>query len=197
VVATGGHHGDVDLVVRELGTPSVHVDVTIPADTLTGGSTPGEVPGYGPIPAWAPRTLAGTATECRGLVYHPDNGRLLGLSEVLRPGHPDPASPSSPGTRAATSCDCDHVVPYPHGPNAATNTCCLCRRHHRLKDPCPRLDDNPGPDRPADLDHPRRHHPGHRPLRLPIRDRSRPTTVRKQQRLVGHDPGEHTVDEAG
>ncbi|MGB9375118.1 MAG: HNH endonuclease signature motif containing protein, partial [Jiangellales bacterium] len=53
----------------------------------------------------------------------------------------------APGcTRAATACDCDHVVPYPHGPTTAHNTCCLCRRHHRLKTHAPhwhtKLDQN-------------------------------------------------------
>lgn len=44
----------------------------------------------------------------------------------------------APGcTRAASSCDCDHVVPYPHGQTSADNTCCLCRRHHRLKTHAP------------------------------------------------------------
>src|SRR5262249_12419060 len=36
-------------------------------------------------------------------------------------------------TRPATHCDIDHTTPHPHGPTAACNLACLCRRHHRLK----------------------------------------------------------------
>jgi hypothetical protein len=35
--------------------------------------------------------------------------------------------------RAAERCDCDHIDPYPRGDTSDRNTCCLCRRHHRLK----------------------------------------------------------------
>ncbi|MFN2320674.1 MAG: HNH endonuclease signature motif containing protein [Dermatophilaceae bacterium] len=34
---------------------------------------------------------------------------------------------------SARQCDLDHVVPWPHGPTAASNLICLCRRHHRVK----------------------------------------------------------------
>ncbi|MGB9373428.1 MAG: hypothetical protein WCA82_04630, partial [Jiangellales bacterium] len=47
---------------------------------------------------------------------------------------------------AATACDCDHVVPYPHGPTTAHNTCCLCRRHHRLKTHAPHWHTTLDPD---------------------------------------------------
>jgi hypothetical protein len=44
----------------------------------------------------------------------------------------------APGcVRRAQRCDCDHVVPYPKGPTSVDNTCCLCRRHHRLKTHAP------------------------------------------------------------
>jgi len=44
----------------------------------------------------------------------------------------------APGcARRAQRCDCDHVVPYPDGPTSVDNTCCLCRRHHRLKTHAP------------------------------------------------------------
>ena len=185
--ATYGDPADVDLTPTSSpgssGNPGgvgVQVTVTIPADTLTGGPAPGEVPGYGPLPATTTRDLAAHATSCRALVYHPDTGHLLGLSTLLRAGLPttsdatggdaaggdavavrwlDRLPPAAgythppvmerlahardtvcraPGcTRAATACDCDHVVPYPHGPTTAHNTCCLCRRHHRLKTHAP------------------------------------------------------------
>ncbi|MCV7420271.1 DUF222 domain-containing protein [Mycobacterium yunnanensis] len=39
-----------------------------------------------------------------------------------------------PGCRVpATNCDVDHTIPWPHGPTAASNLKCVCRRHHLLK----------------------------------------------------------------
>ncbi|KQY09014.1 hypothetical protein ASD37_00510 [Mycobacterium sp. Root135] len=39
-----------------------------------------------------------------------------------------------PGCKVpATNCDVDHTIPWPHGPTAASNLKCLCRRHHLLK----------------------------------------------------------------
>ena len=170
--ATDGHHDDLDLLVRGLGHVQVQLTVTVPADTLTGGPTPAEVPGYGPIPAATARDLAGTATRCRALVYHPATGHLLGLSTLTTPdsntdtpqagppmrwladqapaaGYAHPPVTErlvasrdhtcrAPGcTRPATTCDCDHVTPWPRGETSAANTCCLCRRHHRLKTHAP------------------------------------------------------------
>ncbi len=93
--ATHGDPADVDLTPTSSpgssGNPGgvgVQVTVTIPADTLTGGPTPGEVPGYGPLPATTTRDLAAHATSCRALVYHPDTGHLLGLSTLLHAGLP-------------------------------------------------------------------------------------------------------------
>ena len=198
--ATHGDPTDTDLTVT--GTSSgetgpggvgVQVTVTIPADTLTGaGSAPGEVPGYGPLPATTTRDLAARATTCRGLIYHPDTGHLLGLTTLLTTTTATSATATAPAgsasdavtvrwldglppasgyahppvmqrlthardtvcrapgcTRAATTCDCDHVVPYPHGPTTADNTCCLCRRHHRLKTHAPHWHTHLDPD--ADL----------------------------------------------
>lgn len=192
--ATYGDPADIDLAPAGgpggAGGVGVQVTVTIPADTLSGGPIPGEVPGYGPLPATSARDLAARTTSCRALVYHPDTGRLLGLSTLLRSGLPgapaavaactDPPGPPggdtaggegvavrwldalppgagyahppvmqrlvkardvtcrAPGcTQAAAACDCDHVVPYPRGATSPANTCCLCRRHHRLKTHAP------------------------------------------------------------
>lgn len=47
--------------------------------------------------------------------------------------------------RTAWRCDCDHVEPYPVGSTSVENSCCLCRRHHRLKTHAPgwRIDGDP------------------------------------------------------
>lgn len=97
--AAHGDPADTDLTTTSTGPASpssssgsggvgVHVPVTIPADTFTGGPTPGEVPGYGPLPAATARDLAARATSCQGLVYHPDTGHLLGRSTLLPSGLP-------------------------------------------------------------------------------------------------------------
>jgi hypothetical protein len=103
-----------------------------------------------------------TGCTVRPVVYDPATGRLTGFAATptpipmtwladLQPGrgyqHParlDTAARLRDGTcrapgctRPATRCDCDHVVPYPAGPTTLTNTCCLCRRHHRLKTHAP------------------------------------------------------------
>ena len=109
--ATYGDPADVDLTPTSSpgssGNPGgvgVQVTVTIPADTLTGGPTPGEVPGYGPLPATTTRDLAAHATSCRALVYHPDTGHLLGLTTLLRAGCPPPVTrPAVTGWRCAGS----------------------------------------------------------------------------------------------
>ncbi|WP_263999744.1 HNH endonuclease signature motif containing protein [Mycobacterium yunnanensis] len=39
-----------------------------------------------------------------------------------------------PGCRVpASQTDVDHTIPWPHGPTAASNLKCVCRRHHLLK----------------------------------------------------------------
>jgi hypothetical protein len=43
-----------------------------------------------------------------------------------------------PGCRARPRyCDLDHQCPYPHGPTAHDNLCCLCESHHRLSHQAP------------------------------------------------------------
>lgn len=43
-----------------------------------------------------------------------------------------------PGCRARPRrCDLDHTRPYPHGPTAHGNLCCLCEHHHRLSHQAP------------------------------------------------------------
>lgn len=104
--------------------------------------------------------------RARPLVYDAETGRLLGASsrhdgrdtepritwlDQLLPSraytHPpvmDRALRLRDGTcrapgcaRRADTCDCDHVIPYPAGATSLENSCCLCRRHHRLKTHAP------------------------------------------------------------
>jgi hypothetical protein len=162
-LARHGRPADVGCALRDPVDLHVRLDVTLPADSLTTtGPAPGRVPGYGHIPATTARDLATATSGChvRPLVYDPASGRLLGFGATpvrmtwladLPPGrgyqHPAAEETAAklrdgtcraPGcTRPAARCDCDHVGPYPAGPTTLTNTCSLCRRHHRLKTHAP------------------------------------------------------------
>lgn len=142
----------------------VRLDVTVPVDSLSGGPQPARVPGYGDLPAASAREVTtgawGGTCSARPLVYDPATGRLLGLGaggvrmvwvDELPAGRGyehsatlDAAVRLRDGTcrapgclRPAARCDCDHVVPYPNGPTTLSNSCSLCRRHHRLKTHAP------------------------------------------------------------
>lgn len=143
--------GGPDAFVRPTPVPAgrlpgrrrdVLVHVIIPVGTLLGvADQPGELPGYGPIPAALARRIAADATWQR-IFTDPMTGRL---THVDRGAYAPPASIAEhvrtrdqacrfPGCRrAARWCDLDHRVPYPHGPTCVCNLCCLCRHHHRLK----------------------------------------------------------------
>jgi hypothetical protein len=119
---------------------SVHV--TVPVATARGvGEEPGELAGYGPVPASMARRLAATASW-RKVAVDPVTGTVTAIGRT-------PYTPSAaladlvrmrdatcrfPGCRQpARRCDLDHVVPWPDGPTTAGNLAALCRHHHRLK----------------------------------------------------------------
>jgi hypothetical protein len=120
-------------------TAAVVVDLA----TLLGlADRPGEIPGYGPVPAAAARAMAADRDWTRWLV-DPGTGALLDLgahryrpSDRLRqyltardrrcgfPGCPKPAA----------QCDCDHVITFTRGGRTITvNLGPLCRQHHNAK----------------------------------------------------------------
>jgi hypothetical protein len=86
--ASYGRPGDARCALRDAVEIDVHLDVTIPASSLLGGTAPGRVAGYGDIPAGTARDLAfssgaaaltGAACRARPLVYDPRTGRLTGF----------------------------------------------------------------------------------------------------------------------
>jgi Domain of unknown function (DUF222) len=102
---------------------------------------PAELVGYGPIPAALVRDRAAEA-DWRRMIADPATSYLLDYGTlVYRP----PVELADyvmardrrcrfPGCNtAATHCDIDHNIPAPRGDTSASNCCCLCRRHHRLK----------------------------------------------------------------
>ncbi|NMH76036.1 HNH endonuclease signature motif containing protein [Pseudonocardia xinjiangensis] len=127
---------------------SIQIRVTVPLDTLRGVSEePGELAGYGPIPADHARQLAADPDSVwRRLVTDPLSGALLdyGTTRYRPPPHLTEHVIArhqycqGPGCRVpANRCDLDHNVPFDpvagEGPTSAANLGPKCRPHHRLK----------------------------------------------------------------
>jgi len=118
------------------------VQVVVPISALLGlDEEPGELAGYGPIPASMAREIAAEGTW-RRMLTDPASGALLDFGrKTYRP----PAALADhvrardktcvfPGCRRpARRCDLDHSKRSPDGPTAADNMAPLCRRHHRAK----------------------------------------------------------------
>ena len=117
--------------------------VVIDLPTLLGlADRPGEIPGYGPIPAPAARAMCADRDWVRWLV-DPGTGALLDVgADRYRPsdrlrrfiaardrrcGFPGCSKP-------ADQCDCDHVVTFTRrGRTITVNLGPLCRQHHNAK----------------------------------------------------------------
>jgi Domain of unknown function (DUF222) len=102
---------------------------------------PGEIPGYGIIPAGLARTLAADGTW-RRLITDPQTGHLIDCGRTrYRPSQHltdyllarDRVSCFPGSTVPSTRCDIDHHTPYPDGPTNTDNTGPFDRRAHRAK----------------------------------------------------------------
>jgi len=141
----------VELACRALDDPELprthrrrpHVAVTIDLATLLGlAEHPGELAGYGPIPASAARALAADG-HWRRLVTDPLSGTLLdhGRTTYTPPAALVDFLLARDGTcrfpgcsLPAVRCDLDHSVAWEDGGGTdRDNLGPLCRRHHRLK----------------------------------------------------------------
>jgi hypothetical protein len=123
-------------------TPRVDVRVIITAATLLGhDNEPGYIGSYGPVPAQIARELA-AGGRWKRMLTDAESGALLDLGHTRYP----PTAPLAeyvrerdqtcrfPGCqRKATSCEIDHVIPWPTGTTSRNNLACLCALHHRLK----------------------------------------------------------------
>jgi hypothetical protein len=121
-----------------------HIQVTVAATTLLGfDDLPGELAGYGPIPAEMARQIAGDPDSTwRRILTDPVSGVLLDYGTTVY--RPPPALARHviardqvccfPGCRQpAEYCDLDHRNPYPDGTTSEGNLGSLCRHHHRAK----------------------------------------------------------------
>ncbi len=121
------------------------IQVTVALSTLLGcDEQPGELAGYGPIPAAVARRIAADPTGIwRRLVTDPLSGALL---DYARSTYRPPADLADfvlardqtctfPGCALpAHRCDLDHQAPYDDGGRTAEpNLAAICRRHHRAK----------------------------------------------------------------
>lgn len=129
-----------DLPRRHGRRPSLQI--TLAATTVLGlDDAPGELAGYGPIPAWLGRELAADATW-RRILTDPVDGTLIdygttvyeppqALCDLVVAKH---RRCRGLGCRVpAERCDLDHVVEFPEGPTAEPNLGPLCRHDHRRK----------------------------------------------------------------
>jgi hypothetical protein len=140
-LATGSLGGDgVALSAAQGRRPHIHV--TVPLSTLIGiNDHPGELTGYGPIPASVARRISADGVW-RRLLTDPATGRLLDhratrysppqdLRDVIIARDRECVFPTC--TMPAHRCQIDHTIPHPDGPTAATNLGPPCEPHHDLK----------------------------------------------------------------
>lgn len=121
----------------------ITVNVTVDLPTLLGlAENPGQLAGYGAIPASLARTLA-SDSKWRRFITEPTTGALLDFGrESYEPPQPlvdfllaRDRTCRFPGCRApAHLSDLDHAQSWESGgTTSAQNLGALCRRHHRLK----------------------------------------------------------------
>lgn len=132
---------------RMQGKKRLETQIVIGHDTLIGlNDEPGDIVGFGPIPAVLARRLASESQTWRRLVTDPVTGYLLDYGTTT---YTPPAllreyviardrTCQFPGcSQAGWRCDLDHSVPFTAhdtgGPTSAANLVTLCRRHHQLK----------------------------------------------------------------
>nr|WP_246400573.1 HNH endonuclease signature motif containing protein [Jiangella mangrovi] len=133
--------GPVVLGQRRGRAATVHI--TVPITALAGADdAPGELDGYGPIPATTARRIAADAT-LRRLLTDPADGLLL---EYGRTTYTPPADLAAHVVtrdrtcrlptchRPATEAEIDHIRPYAHGGTTdPDNTWALHGGHHKAK----------------------------------------------------------------
>jgi hypothetical protein len=129
------------VITRHNRRPTINVTVDLP--TVLGlAENPGQLAGYGPIPASIARTIAKDGRWKR-FITDPVSGVLLDYGrETYEPPQElqdfliaRDRTCRFPGCRQpAHLSDLDHVIPWDEGgKTSADNLGALCRRHHNLK----------------------------------------------------------------
>ncbi|KPM53783.1 hypothetical protein ACG83_21335 [Frankia sp. R43] len=139
----------MDLILGRDGQPGpggatgADVQVIVPIGTLLGlDAEPGELVGYGPIPATVAREIASRPTSTWRRMLTNEQGHLVELGERRYPSPAqkrhvrarNPCCTFPHCTRRAWRCDLDHTRPYASGGKTLVeNLGPLCRRHHRVR----------------------------------------------------------------
>jgi Domain of unknown function (DUF222) len=118
------------------------IQVTVPWSTLIGlDEQPGELAGYGPIPAPVARRIAVDGVW-RRLLTDPASGALLdyGSTRYAPPQElidhvvaRDRTCVFLGCAHPAWRCQLDHTIPAPTGPTSSTNLAPMCHSHHNGK----------------------------------------------------------------
>jgi Domain of unknown function (DUF222) len=120
----------------------VEIGVLVPYPTLLGlTDAPGELAGFGPIPASVARRIAAGGVW-RRILTDPISGRVLDYGKTrYRPPQDlvdhviarDRTCRGVACNRRAETCDIDHTINYPDGPTADWNLGPFCRPEHNGK----------------------------------------------------------------
>ena len=130
---------------------NARVQVLVPAAVAAGDSdAPGELAGYGPIPASQCRELLTDPTTSIEQITVDAVGRVLPIGVVESPGRRTPTASQArwvtarfptcrfPGcNRRAVGCEIDHIIDYDGANTVIDNLEPLCVRHHHLKHEAP------------------------------------------------------------
>ncbi|GAB3557219.1 HNH endonuclease signature motif containing protein [Spelaeicoccus albus] len=174
-----------------LNPAQVRVGVTVPLMTLMGEPLPGEMAGYGPIPARMARLLAAKAPWIERVLVDPITARPIDAErrkyqistaarEFIRSRNPECTMPDC--SRAASLCQLDHIDPWIDGESGGLSTPDnlqpACVRHHQAKT-AKRFAANvvrPEPGKPSGTrpDHESEDHP------------RRPSAAERRRRWLGH-----------
>lgn len=138
------------LMGRDRGRVNVEMQVIVPFETLMGlAQHPGEVPGYGPIPAEIVREMTADAgCTWRRVLTAPKRGQVLDVGDRRFPSAPLARYVRARNTTCvfptcdlpATSCDLDHTRGSARGGRTEPgNLGPQCRAHHRLKHQADRM----------------------------------------------------------
>lgn len=129
--------------------PALNVAVIVDLPTLLGlAHNPGEIPGYGPIPAQAARELAADGRWGKWLID--DDTHLLSagkhtytpstaLARFIRARDQHCRFPNCQSLATSPTAEIDHANPFNHhnpehgGTTEPANLGILCKRHHQLK----------------------------------------------------------------
>lgn len=136
----------VDLIcgrVEHAAPLSSEVQIVVPVTVLLGLSTdPGEIPGYGPIPAAVAREMALRPGSTWRRILTDPLGKLVEIADRRLPTAAQARHVRArnrrcvfPGcSRTSQRAEIDHTIPYSAGGATITrNLGPICRKHHRMR----------------------------------------------------------------